>query len=88
MGLFRRSARSDYYKPGDWNVKCDRTGFKIKASQARLEWNGLFVRRESWEARHPQDTIHGIVDDQRVPISRPGGDDVFLEPNEVTAENL
>lgn len=79
---------ADYYSPGDYNVICDRTGQKKKASQCRMEWNGLFVRNESWEPRHPQDKIRGVIDDQRVPISRPGGEDVFLGSNEVIADDL
>ena len=44
-----------YYRKGDANVICDRTGFKIKKSQARKEWNNLLVRKESWEPRQPLD---------------------------------
>lgn len=44
-----------YFRDGDNNIICDRTGFKIKRSEAQKEWDGQLVRKESWEARHPQD---------------------------------
>jgi hypothetical protein len=58
------------YVPGDWNVICDRTGFKVKASQTRETWDGLRVRKESWEPRQPQDYVRGVPDDQTVPWAR------------------
>jgi hypothetical protein len=77
-----------YYEPGDHNVICDRTGHKIKRSQARKEWNGLLVRKESWEPRHPQDKIRGRPDRQSVPDPRPWSTQRFLSPTEVTASDL
>jgi hypothetical protein len=77
-----------WYKPGDYNVICDRTGFKVKASECQLEWNGLLVRGRSWEQRHPQDQVRGRPDDQSVPIVRPPGTDVFVGTNEVEADSL
>lgn len=50
------------YREGDYYVTCDRTGFKILASQARKEWTGALVRRESWEPRHPQDFVRSKRD--------------------------
>jgi hypothetical protein len=76
------------YKPGDYLVKCDRTGFTYYRSQCRTEWNGLLVRKESWEARHPQDLIRSIRDDQSVPDPNPPGEDIFLEPGDVSADDL
>lgn len=41
-------------KPTDYAVGiCQRTGFKVKASELIREWNGLWVRRQSAEPRHP-----------------------------------
>lgn len=77
-----------YYRPGDYNVICDRTGYKVKASQTRREWNGLRVRNGSWEPRHPQDNIRAFRDDQSVPDPRPEEDDNFLSTNEVQASDL
>ena len=82
--------RADFWKPGDWNVICDRTGRKYKRSQCREEWNGLIVRKESWEPRHEQDLIRSIPDNQAVPAGQanPQGEDYFLSDNEVTVDDL
>ncbi len=76
------------YRPGDWLVKCDRTGFTVYASDTRKEWNGLRVRKESFETRHPQDFVKGREDRQAVPDARPRPPDVFLEANDVTVDDL
>lgn len=73
----RQKGRANYLSPGTNNVICDRTGFKIKADQGRKEWNGFFVRKESWERRQPQDLIRGFPDHQQPDVSRPGTEDVF-----------
>lgn len=80
--------RSNYLKKGSNNVICDRTGFKIKSDEGMYEWNGLFVRKESFERRQPQDLIRGFPDRQQPEVSRPGGDDVFLSIGDVTADDL
>ena len=63
-------------KLGDYLVYCDRTGFKIYASKARMQWDGLFVRKESWEARNQQEFLRGIPDLQAVSTPRPEPADV------------
>ncbi len=78
----------EYYKPSDFWRICDRTGFKVRASKTRLQWNGLVVRTKSWEPRHPQDFLRGKQDQQRVPHARPRPADKFLTDNEVSAEDL
>ena len=83
-----RNQNANYYAHGDYNVVDDRTGFKVKASGCKLEWNSFFVRKESYETRQPQDLIRGFPDRQQVDIPRPGTGDVFLETNEVTADDL
>lgn len=75
--------RADYYAPGDFNRICSRTGFKIKASQTKKEWNNQIVRRESWEARHPQDLLRSRPDRQQVPDPRSEATDTFLGTNDV-----
>lgn len=72
----------------DFNRICDRTGFKVKACDTLMEWNGLIVCREDWEPRHPQDFVRGKRDNQRVPHPRPEPDDVFLDANDVTPDDL
>ena len=80
--------RADFFKPGAHNKICDRTGFKIKSSSARKEWNKHIVRAESWEPRHPQDLLRSRPDRQQVPDPRSEATDVFLGDNEVVASDL
>lgn len=79
---------ADYFKKGDYNVVCDRCGFKFKASELKLTWDGLFVCRKDWEPRQPQDFVRGRVDDQSVPIARPEQPDRFLAAGQVTVDDL
>lgn len=62
--------QADLYRHGDWNVICDRCGFKFKASKCRMTWDGFFVCEGCWEPRHPQDFVRPKHERQRVPISR------------------
>ena len=79
---------STRYAPGDYNVSCDRTGFKMKASECQKEWTGRIIRKKSWDPRHPQDFIEVSTDDQAVPDARPWPTDKFLSVNEVTVDDL
>lgn len=79
---------ANYYKPGEHNVVCDRTGFKIKSGDSVKEWNGLRVRSQSFEARHPQDKQKAVSDNQTVRDARPRATHVFVGTNEVTAADL
>lgn len=54
----------------DHLVTCDFTGFVYKRSQCRKMWNGLIVRADLWEPRHPQDFIKVPVDNISVPDVR------------------
>lgn len=76
-----------FYKPGSHYNICDRTGFPMRAEDARTEWTGAIVHKDVWEARHPQDSVRGRADNQVVPNARPRPLDVFVEPNEVQASD-
>jgi hypothetical protein len=65
----------DNYVHGAHNVICDRSGFKIKSTEVRKEWNNSVVRREDYEERHPQDFVRGVRDVQAVADPRPGASD-------------
>ena len=58
-------------KLGDHNAISDRSGKKFKASEMRLQWNGLYVHKSEWEPRNEQDFLKGHPDDQSVPWTRP-----------------
>ena len=73
------------YRHGDANAHCDRSGFKVKHSELRPEWNGLMVRKEDWEARHPQDFVKGVKDLQAIADPRPGAADAS-EASETTLD--
>lgn len=79
--------KRDYYKRGEWNAICDRCGAKFKSGEMRMEWDNLWVCKECWEPRQPQDFVRGLKDDQTVPISRPPGEDKFIT-GEVKPEDL
>ena len=56
---------------GDWLVVSDRSGMTRYNSEMRMTWDGLYVDKDEWNPREPQDFVRGIPDDQSVPISRP-----------------
>lgn len=65
MGIIRR----DYYKKGTWNAVSDLDGQKRKACDMRMMWNGLFVGKEEWNPRQPQDFVRGRTDNTaRAPV--------------------
>ena len=63
--------------PGDYNVICDRCGFKVKRAECLKEWTGLLVCEKCWEPRHPQDFVKAKADKQSVPEPRPDTQTMF-----------
>lgn len=67
---------------------CDYSGFVCKKSETRKMWNGLVVRKDFWEPRHPQDFIPSVRErDNSLDLRSERGD----PPNEfppVTADDL
>jgi len=63
--------QADFYKQGDWNFICDVCGFKFKASEGLKRWDGVYVCRQDFESRHPQEKRRGIKDTQNVEWTRP-----------------
>lgn len=66
--------KADYYKHGTYNAICDTCGFKHKADQLQMTWDGFFVCDKCYEPRHPQDFVRAKLDRQRVPVARPDPD--------------
>lgn len=66
-----------FFKLGSWNAICDVCGFQYKADKLRKNWKGLYVCREDWEPRHPQDYLKARKETVGVPWSRPPSTDVY-----------
>ncbi|MDB5607784.1 MAG: hypothetical protein JWP25_4684 [Bradyrhizobium sp.] len=73
-------ADDKHFVMGDFYRICDRSGLKIRARKTQLEWNGLMVSQNFWEARQPQDFVKGVADNQTVPMARPRQVNQFLGP--------
>lgn len=70
-----------HYVHGDHRAVCDVCGQTYLASQMRMRWDNLFVCKEDWEVRHPQDFVRAIPDDMRAEPARPPPPDVFVDPS-------
>lgn len=62
---------NDRYRKGDWWITDDRTGARIRSSEAKREWDGTIVHEDDWEARQPQDFVRSRADRQTVSPTRP-----------------
>ena len=72
----------------DNELVCDRTGFVVSRAEGLVrEWNGLMVRKKSFEKRHPQDFVRSRGEQQTGSI-RPEQPDTFLSTNEVSVSDL
>lgn len=64
-----------HYVGGDNYILDDLSGFKIRASKARVipggQTGNLAVAPQRWESQQPQDFVRGVADDQTVALSRP-----------------
>lgn len=72
----------------DYRVICDVCGFEYRSSETRMRWDGARTCLKDWESRHPQDFVEGRRDRQAVPNPRPDPPDVFLDPGDVTENDL
>jgi len=71
------------FKKGDWVSICDRCGKKFHASQLKKDWQGLYLCKDDWETRQPQDFLRGVKDDPSVAWTRPEQPDTFIFNNTV-----
>lgn len=69
-----------FYVPGSWYRICDRTGFKVRSYNTRMQWNNIIVRSDVWEPRQPQDFVTGVPDNETVPMARPRSVDSYDGP--------
>lgn len=76
------------YESGNYWMVCDRCGFDYRRSNMKEEWNNLWVCKECWEPRHPQDKLRSKKDKQSVQDARPPKTPVFLSAGDVTSDDL
>lgn len=69
-----------FFKKGSYNVICDYSGIEVKAEDTRMTWDGLRVKRDWWEPRHPQDFVAVLRDKQSVPNPRPDNETDYTMP--------
>lgn len=68
---------------------CDRSGFKIDIKQGlKKTWDNFMVRKESWEPRQPLDFVRTKPERGQKGSPRPEQEDVFLDTNDVSADDL
>lgn len=58
-----------HVRPGDWLYDCQRCGYTVWTSETRREWTGLRVCHDCWDPKHPQISVKGVKDNQKVPFS-------------------
>jgi hypothetical protein len=76
------------YRSGDHLAICDSCGMRFYGSQLRKDWRGFMVCKDDYEPRHPQDTVQTRSDRITVSNARPEVTDIFLNPGDVTVEDL
>lgn len=75
--------RRDYFKLGDHNATCYVCGFKRKASEMKLRWDGVYTCREDWEIRQPQDFVRGLPEETAPAWTQPMVPPIYDEFNEL-----
>jgi len=76
------------YRAGAHYVICDICAGRLLNTEAKKNWEGLLVHPRCWDPRHPQELIRARKDKISVKDSRPEGQDVFLNPGDVTRDDL
>lgn len=64
------------------------SGFKVKHSDLRRQWDGEYVYYRFLDKRNSQDFVRGVPDGRPLRNARPEPADTFLGTNEVTADSL
>lgn len=61
---------------GGYNAICQVCGWKYKASELKLRWDGVWCCEKDWETRHPMDFFRVIPDQHPLPFVLPDLEDV------------
>lgn len=67
------------HRVGDYLMVDDESGLVMYKSEAVRRWDGLWVRKDQYETRHPQEFVHAKADPRSLTVVRP--DDVAATPN-------
>lgn len=71
----------DYYKRGDWNAICDISGQKYKASDMKMQWDGVWCGKDEWSPKHPQLTLRPRPDNiSRTPVRNTEPGNLVITP--------
>ncbi|KKN42604.1 hypothetical protein LCGC14_0711540 [marine sediment metagenome] len=77
------------YIPGEPWFLCEICGFRRRRSQIRKNWKNQKVCADTcYEPKHPQLSIRAVKETIAVREARPEGEDVYLEPGDVTPDSL
>lgn len=79
---------SDKFRKGDYFIIDASTGFKIRISEAVRQWDGTLVHKDNEDPFHPLDRKLQVRPQRQPREINPEGEDIFLSPNEVTADSL
>jgi hypothetical protein len=85
VGIIRRP----YYKRGSHNIVSDLDGQLRKVEDCRMQWNGLFVGKEEWSPKQPQQDLRPRPDNPaRFPVRNAEPRTVSVVPSQLSAEVL
>lgn len=70
-------ADDKFYRMGDYYQLDDNSGFKVRSSRTRIQWNNIVTIPQHFNPRQPQDLVTGVRDDQTVPMPRPRQKNMF-----------
>jgi hypothetical protein len=71
----------NYYKSGEWNIRCMVCDRKIKSGSIMKRWDGLLVCPDDYENRHPMDFLRARAERISVPFTYQSSFDQFDGPN-------
>lgn len=71
------------YRHGDYYLICQRTGFKIRRSEAARDAYGYIVHRDHADMKHPQEGMPPPRVEKPPTFVSPEPADTFLDANDV-----
>jgi hypothetical protein len=69
---------TDKYRPGDYYLICEATGFKIRRSDAVMQWDGAWVHKDYCDVKHPLEDPREASKAYPVFPTRPEPTDSFI----------